>query len=102
MSRRGQKRRNPAGGRGLGKAQPGKLRADPTLAALLSQAIELPDQHCLLVQDAAGRVGLQLSAEMVGLCQQAGALAQQISPADPGAALRAALMSLMPPAGGVH
>lgn len=84
------------------KSQPRKLRPDSTLAALLSQAIDLPDGHCLIIQDSTGQQGYSASSELAELCRRAGERARLVSPSDPAAAIKAALVSLQPPAGGVH
>lgn len=50
MTRR-PKRRNPAGGRGPRKAQPGKLQADHTLVDVLFKILALPAGSVHLVDD---------------------------------------------------
>lgn len=102
MSRRSPKRRNPAGGRGPRKAQRGKLPPDPKLIALITQVWDLPDGHCLQVQDSAGKQGVMVTESFRDLCERIGVRAREVSPRDPEAAIMAALAGLQPPAGGVH
>lgn len=84
-------KRRPGGGGASKSSQPGKLQADHMLVALLLQADALPAGHCVPV---AG--GMVASGQFLDLAARIGERARTVSPEDPAAACKAALLAMVP------
>ena len=74
--------------------------ADAELVMLAFQVFALPDCHCLLLRDEAGQTAMAVSREFLAMCKRMGERAALINPADPEAAVKAALLATTPAAGG--
>lgn len=101
MSKRRPKRRNPAGGRGPKKAQPGKLQADPTLVNLLSQALAHGPASAQVVPG----IGIAMDGQLLPIALRIRDRCQELG-GDTDAHIERALPLAMqfahPAAGGVH
>lgn len=88
-------KRNPGWRAGASKhSQPGKLQADHKLVALLLQVEALPDNHCVPVPG-----GIVASGELHALGARIGERARAVSPDDPAAAIKRALLAIVPGVG---
>lgn len=88
------KKRRPGGGGASNNSQPSKLQADHRLVALLLQVDALPEGHCFPVPG-----GIVASGDFLNLAARIGERARKVSPEDPAAACKAALLAMVPGGG---